>query len=103
MARAQGDAAARSRLKHALGVNPSYLPALLGVADTEWASGDRASAQRAYKDIEDRFPEGTYPAYVKTRAEPAAQAASPTATATTTAGLTAAPPKTASSTDTDGL
>jgi tetratricopeptide (TPR) repeat protein len=68
--RAQGNSAgAIAAYKRALAVNPSYLPALLGVADTEWASGDRASAARSYKDIVDRFPEGTYPAYVKTRAE----------------------------------
>jgi tetratricopeptide (TPR) repeat protein len=71
--RAQGNTAgAIASYKRALAVNPSYLPALLGVADTEWASGDRASAARAYKDIADRFPEGTYPAYVKTRIEGAA-------------------------------
>jgi tetratricopeptide (TPR) repeat protein len=70
VARAQGDGAgAITAYKRALAVNPSYLPALLGVADTEWASGDHASAQRSYKDIADRFPEGTYPSYVKTRSE----------------------------------
>jgi tetratricopeptide (TPR) repeat protein len=68
--RAQGNSAgAIAAYKRALAVNPSYLPALLGVADTQWASGDRASAARSYKDIADRFPEGTYPSYVKTRAE----------------------------------
>jgi predicted Zn finger-like uncharacterized protein len=68
--RAQGNpAGAIAAYKRALAVNPSYLPALLGVADTQWASGDRASATRAYKDIADRFPEGTYPSYVKGRAE----------------------------------
>jgi tetratricopeptide (TPR) repeat protein len=77
--RAQGDAVgAIVAYKRALAVNPSYLPALLGIADTEWASGDRASAQRAYQDISDRFPEGTYPAHVRTRAEPP----SPTSPAT---------------------
>jgi tetratricopeptide (TPR) repeat protein len=74
--RAQGDAhAAISAYKRALAVNPSYMPAMLGVADTEWSVGDRVSAQREYKDIADRFPDGTYPSYVKTRAEPAAPAA----------------------------
>jgi tetratricopeptide (TPR) repeat protein len=73
--RAQGNTAgAIASYKRALGVNPSYLPALLGEADTEWVSGDRAAAQRAYKDIVDRFPEGTYPGYVKTRAEGGASA-----------------------------
>jgi predicted Zn finger-like uncharacterized protein len=68
--RAQGNmAGAIGAYKRALAVNPSYMPALLGVADTQWASGNRAEATRAYKDIADRFPEGTYPAYVKTRAD----------------------------------
>jgi hypothetical protein len=49
-------------------MNPSYLPAWLGLADTEWASGDRASAARVYKDVLNRFPEGTYPGYVTRRA-----------------------------------
>jgi tetratricopeptide (TPR) repeat protein len=78
--RAQGNmSGAIAAYKRALGVNPSYMPALLGVADTQWASGNRAEATRAYKDIADRFPEGTYPSYVKTRAEgppPAENAAS---------------------------
>ncbi|HEX8796387.1 MAG TPA: tetratricopeptide repeat protein [Polyangiaceae bacterium] len=75
VSRAQGDnAGAMSAYKRALSVNPSYLPALVGLADTQWASGDRASALRGYKDIVDRFPEGTYPGYVKTRAEGGAPA-----------------------------
>lgn len=70
VARAQGDSAgAVAAYKRALSVNPSYLPALLGVGDTAWAGGDKASATRMYKEIVDRFPPGTYPAYVKTRAE----------------------------------
>ena len=82
VARAQGDTAgAVANYKRALGVNPSYLPALLGVADTEWASGNRAAAQRAYKEIADRFPEGTYPDYVKTRGEGTAQAPAPATSA----------------------
>lgn len=95
-------------------MNPSYLPALLGVADTEWASGDCGSAQRAYKDIMDCFPEGTYPAYVKQRAEPsapppAAVTATPTAAptgASDSTGAAAAPtaaPKPATSANPEGL
>jgi predicted Zn finger-like uncharacterized protein len=83
--RAQGDnAGAIDSYKRALAVNPSYLPALLGVADTQWASGDHANARRAYKDIVDRFPDGSYPSYVKPRADPAATstAAPPAASAT---------------------
>jgi tetratricopeptide (TPR) repeat protein len=73
VARAEGDSkSAIASYKRAINVNPSYLPALLGLADTEWASGDRAGAAHGYSDIVDRFPEGTYPAYVKQRAENAA-------------------------------
>jgi tetratricopeptide (TPR) repeat protein len=70
VARVQNDpAGAISAYKRAIAINPSYLPALLGVADTEWSGGDRATAAKAYGDIVDRFPEGTYPAYVTQRAE----------------------------------
>jgi predicted Zn finger-like uncharacterized protein len=73
--RAQGNTSgAIAAYKRALAVNPSYLPALLGAADTEWATGDRATAIRGYKDIADRFPEGTYPSYVKSRTEGSAPA-----------------------------
>jgi tetratricopeptide (TPR) repeat protein len=99
VARARGDSAgAISTYKRAISVNPSYLPALLGVADTQWIAGDHASATREYKDIADRFPEGTYPGYVKQRAE--GQAAAPMASAASSAApptakaatKTAAPP-----------
>lgn len=94
VARAEGDmAGAMSAYKRALAVNPSYLPAVVGLADTQWASGDRGSAVRAYKDIVDRFPEGTYPGYVKTRAEGGAPAPAPTGTAAASgAGAAPAPP-----------
>lgn len=105
VARAQGDSSgALAAYRRALAVNPSYLPSLLGVADTEWASGDHAGALRGYKDIVDRFPEGTYPAYVKTRTE---ATAAPTATTVVVPSApasappaTSAAPKPASS---DGL
>jgi tetratricopeptide (TPR) repeat protein len=72
VARAEGDTAgAIASYKRAINVNPSYLPALLGLADTQWASGDRASAVKGYGDIVDRFPEGTYPGYVKQRVDAA--------------------------------
>lgn len=68
VARLTGDpAGAMSAYRRAVAVNPSYLPALLGLADTQWSSGDRAAAARGYSDIVDRFPEGTYPAYVSKR------------------------------------
>lgn len=63
---------ARAAYKRVLSVNPSYVPALVGVADVDWESGDRASAMKAYKEIVDRFPEGAYPARVRSRVEPAA-------------------------------
>jgi predicted Zn finger-like uncharacterized protein len=73
VARAEGDTkSAIASYKRAISVNPSYLPALLGLADTQWASGDRAGAAHGYGDIVDRFPEGTYPSYVKQRVEGAA-------------------------------
>ncbi len=78
VARAEGDSAgAISAYKRVIAINPSYLPALLGLADTQWATGDRATAARGYRDIADRFPEGTYPAYVKQRIEGAAAPAAP--------------------------
>jgi predicted Zn finger-like uncharacterized protein len=80
VARAQGDSAgAIANYKRAIAVNPSYLPALLGLADTQWSSGDRAGAMRGYGDIVDRFPEGTYPPYVKQRVDAASPAAAPPA------------------------
>jgi tetratricopeptide (TPR) repeat protein len=70
VARAEGDlSTAIAKYKRAIAVNPSYLPALLGLADTQWASGDRTAAGKAYGDIVDRFPEGTYPGYVKQRTD----------------------------------
>jgi tetratricopeptide (TPR) repeat protein len=78
VSRQQGNlGAAIADYRRAIAVNPSYLPALLGLADTEWASGDRAKASHDYGDIVDRFPEGTYPSYVSKRVPNAA--APPTA------------------------
>jgi tetratricopeptide (TPR) repeat protein len=80
--RAQGNVrGAIASYRRALSVNPSYLPALLGVADTEWGSGDRTNAQLTYNELVERFPEGTYPSYVKIRA--AAEADRPTARSAT--------------------
>jgi len=91
VARAQGNSAgAVAAYRRAIAVNPSYLPALLGVADTAWMTGDHGAAVRGYKDILDRFPEGTYPGYVKQRAEGPQTAA----TATPAAGPTANVPTT---------
>src|ERR1019366_9227243 len=75
VARAEGDTkGAIAGYKRAIGVNPSYLPALLGLADIQWASGDRAGATHGYGDIVDRFPEGTYPPYVRQRVKSPAPA-----------------------------
>jgi len=63
-------ASARSYFGHALGLNPNYVPALVGQADAMWAEGDRTGATARYKEIVDRFPESSgFPSYVKTRAE----------------------------------
>ena len=56
--------------QHAIRVNPSYLPAQLGLADTQWSQGDQSGAARSYRRILDRFPVGMYPAYVSQRAAP---------------------------------
>jgi tetratricopeptide (TPR) repeat protein len=90
VARLQGNAVgAISIYRQAVSVNPSYLPALLGVADTEWATGQRSKAIHDYTDIVDRFPEGTYPAYVGQRVSSAGAAAAPTATASSQTSGTA--------------
>ena len=70
LARLRGDSSgAIAAYRRAIAANPSYLPARLGLADTEWASGNRANAARDYGSVVDRFPEGTYPAYVRQRAD----------------------------------
>jgi hypothetical protein len=61
--------AAKSSYRRVLQVNGSYLPALIGLSDTEYESGNVAAATKGYKDIVDRFPEGSYPPRVKQRAE----------------------------------
>ena len=81
--RAQGDlAGAIAAYKRAISVNPSYLPALLGAADAHWAANEQSSARAGYADIVERFPEGTYPRYVKDRTEPSSGAPAATAGAT---------------------
>jgi predicted Zn finger-like uncharacterized protein len=93
VARLQGDpVSAIVAYKRAIAVNPSYLPALLGLADTEWANGNRTLAVRTYTDVIDRFPEGTYPAYVSQRNAAAAAPAPAPSGAPESAGTSAAPP-----------
>jgi hypothetical protein len=52
-----------------MAANGTYLPAMVGLADVLWDSGDKPGAQKIYKDVQDRFPEAAYPSYVKQRAE----------------------------------
>jgi predicted Zn finger-like uncharacterized protein len=93
VARLQGDpVSAIVAYKRAIAVNPSYLPALLGLADTEWANGNRPLAVRTYTDVIDRFPEGTYPAYVSQRNAAAAAPAPAPNGVPESAGTRAAPP-----------
>ena len=49
-----------------------YLPALVGMGDAQYEGGNRAEAQKTYKDITERFPDGTYPPRVRQRAEASA-------------------------------
>ncbi|MEO8878193.1 MAG: tetratricopeptide repeat protein, partial [Polyangiaceae bacterium] len=72
--------------KRAIAVNPTFLPALIGLADATWDLGDHAGAQKQYKEITDRFPEGSYSARVKQRAS---DAPAPTPASTPTADSTA--------------
>jgi predicted Zn finger-like uncharacterized protein len=75
----QGDpATARQYFGRALGINPNYVPALVGQADALWQEGDKNGATAKYKDLVDRFPESAgYPAYVKTRAAGSASGSVP--------------------------
>ncbi len=92
IARLDGDPGlAILRYKRAIAVNPSYLPALLGLADTQWSSGDHAGAARGYTEIVDRFPEGTYPSFVKQRSEAGGNSASPAPTTTTKSAPSSTP------------
>jgi tetratricopeptide (TPR) repeat protein len=85
-ARGQHDeGSAKGFYQRALASNPNYLPALIGLADVELEEGDQPRAQKAYKDIVDRFPEGSYPARVKQRSE---SSSSPPSTATAPAAGT---------------
>jgi tetratricopeptide (TPR) repeat protein len=74
---------AASYYRRALAANPVYLPALVGLGDVEWESGDKDEAQKTYRDIADRFPEGAYPGRVKQRAtDTGSPAPAPTSNAT---------------------
>jgi len=77
----QGDpATARQYFGRALGINPNYVPALVGQADALWQEGDKNGATAKYKDLVDRFPESAgYPSYVKTRAAGSGSGSAPSA------------------------
>jgi predicted Zn finger-like uncharacterized protein len=83
--------------KRALAVNPVYLPALVGMADAQYEGGNRAEAQKTYRDITERFPDGTYPPRVRQRAEasaaPAAPAPAPAGAAPASSGAATAEPE----------
>jgi cytochrome c-type biogenesis protein CcmH/NrfG len=69
-ARAQRSMAdAESAYRRALGINPRYLPSLIGLADIGWDNGDHAGAQKRYADLTERFPLDMLPERVKTRAQ----------------------------------
>jgi tetratricopeptide (TPR) repeat protein len=69
IARARGDlTGAIANYRRAVAVNGSYLPALIGLGDSQWQKGDKPAAVQVYKSIEEHFPEGTYPDYVRIRA-----------------------------------
>jgi tetratricopeptide (TPR) repeat protein len=61
--------AAIAAYSRALQSNPSYLPALLGLGDTQWTIGDHDGAVKTYQRIVDSFPTGIYPSYVRRRLE----------------------------------
>jgi tetratricopeptide (TPR) repeat protein len=94
--------AAATYYKRALGVNPVYLPALVGLGDVEWESGDRDEAQRTYRDIMDRFPEGTYPARIRQRTNESSGASPTPAAPAATPAATTAPAPSASASDQGG-
>jgi len=84
----QGDpATSRQYFARALGVNPNFMPALVGQADALWKEGDKNAATVKYKDIVERFPESAgYPAYCKTRAAGSVSGTAPVAPETSHKG-----------------
>jgi Flp pilus assembly protein TadD len=73
-------AGARNRYRQALVANPNYMPAMVGLGDLDWESGDKAKASRIYRSLTERYAAATLPARVKERlnafgAEAAAAAA----------------------------
>jgi Tfp pilus assembly protein PilF len=54
--------------RRALAVNPRYLPAHLGLADSLWTSGQRNEAQMVYRTIVDQFSPALCPDIARERA-----------------------------------
>jgi serine/threonine protein kinase len=55
--------------RRAVAVNPRYLPARLGLADSLWTSGQLDEAGTAYRSIVDQFPATLYPNLVRERVD----------------------------------
>jgi TolA-binding protein len=56
--------------QRALSHSPAYQPALLGLADALWDTGDHAGASKRYAEVVDRFPAEAVPARAKERVTP---------------------------------
>jgi serine/threonine protein kinase len=54
--------------RHAVAVNPRYLPARLGLADSLWTNGQRDEARTAYRSIVSQFPTTLCPDLARERA-----------------------------------
>lgn len=61
---------ARGAYAHALALNPDFIPARLGLADSTWAVGDRLRARALYRALQQDHPGGRLPARVDERAAP---------------------------------
>jgi tetratricopeptide (TPR) repeat protein len=60
---------AKRHYERAVAADPKHLPALVGLADVAWESGQRPQAIDRYRRIVAQFPEGYYPPRVKERSE----------------------------------
>lgn len=58
---------ADAHFRQALQVNADYIPALIAVADLQWEAGRGREAQRAYREIVERYDADLYPPYVAQR------------------------------------
>ncbi len=56
--------------ERALSFSPGYQPALLGLADGLWVTGDHAGASKRYAEVVDRFPAEAVPARARERVAP---------------------------------